>query len=58
MANVKSWTVDDVSRWLEQSGFQKFAEDFREQGVDGEVLLTLTRLVCMWEPSWSKPMQP
>ncbi|CAE7491816.1 Sarm1 [Symbiodinium pilosum] len=42
MANVKSWTVDDVSRWLEQSGFQKFAEDFREQGVDGEVLLTLT----------------
>ena len=50
MANVKSWTVDDVSRWLAQSGFQKFAEDFREQGVDGEVLLTLTRLVCMWQP--------
>ncbi|CAE6931464.1 unnamed protein product [Symbiodinium natans] len=42
MARVKSWTIEDVSGWLVQSGFEKLVDDFRDQGVDGEVLLTLT----------------
>ena len=44
MARVKSWTIEDVSGWLVQSGFEKLVDDFRDQGVDGEVLLTLTCL--------------
>ena len=46
MTTVKSWSVEDVSIWLAQSGFEKLVEGFREQEVDGEVLLQLTLPVC------------
>lgn len=42
MATAKSWGVEEVSSWLTQVGLQQLVDGFREQEVDGEVLLQLT----------------
>lgn len=44
MATVKSWGVEEVSAWLAAVGFEKLVEGFRDQEVDGDVLLQLTLL--------------
>lgn len=36
------WGVEEVSNWLAEVGFPQLVDGFREQGVDGEVLLGLT----------------
>ena len=41
---TKSWGVEEVSSWLTQVGFPQLVDGFREQEVDGEVLLQLTPL--------------
>eukprot|EP00438_Fugacium_kawagutii_P026673 Skav231880 [mRNA] locus=scaffold54:273612:276299:- [translate_table: standard] len=42
MATVKSWGVEEVSAWLAAIGFEKLVDGFRDQEVDGHVLLQLT----------------
>jgi hypothetical protein len=37
------WDFDRVCAWLAEEGLAPLQQGFREQGVDGEVLLTLTR---------------
>lgn len=37
------WDVDRVCGWLRDEGVGEYADSFREQAVDGEVLLTLDR---------------
>lgn len=39
--DVRSWTVDDVSRWLESLSLVQYAKAFREGAVDGAFLLEL-----------------
>lgn len=41
---TKSWGVEEVSSWLTRAGFPQLVDGFREQEVDGEVLLQLTPL--------------
>ena len=35
------WTVDDVTRWVKQIGFESDLPAFLEAGVDGDLLLQL-----------------
>ena len=43
MAGAANWTTDDVSKWLQQNGFGKYAELICiEHDIDGQVLLLLT----------------
>jgi hypothetical protein len=37
------WDVEKVCEWLESQGFGKHSKCFRDQGIDGPVLLELTR---------------
>ncbi|VDD81248.1 unnamed protein product [Mesocestoides corti] len=44
-ADVKLWTVDQVAEWLrEQGAFDKEAEAFRQQDIDGACLMLLKRM--------------
>ncbi|KAK6192206.1 hypothetical protein SNE40_003718 [Patella caerulea] len=38
---VPLWTVDDVIYWVSQVGFTKYKENFYEEQIDGDLLLTL-----------------
>ncbi|KAL0486422.1 hypothetical protein AKO1_011998 [Acrasis kona] len=40
--NVRNWSTNDVSRWLVDNGFSDSKKTFLNQGVDGEMLITLT----------------
>ena len=44
--DVNSWSIDDVTRWLDAAGLTKNAADLQElfikQKVDGIILLALT----------------
>ena len=40
-ANLTSWSVDDVCSWLLSKGLGNFIDNFRDNEVDGECLLTL-----------------
>jgi hypothetical protein len=41
--NVHEWSAEEVGRWLSMEGFgPEVAEKFREQGIDGDVLQSLT----------------
>ena len=44
--DVNSWSIDDVTRWLDAAGLTKSAADLQElfikQKVDGIILLALT----------------
>ena len=42
VADVDTWTVDQVLSWLEERGFSDYAESFRAQRVDGKVLVYMT----------------
>ncbi|XP_037348237.1 NAD(+) hydrolase SARM1 [Talpa occidentalis] len=39
---VVSWKEAEVQTWLQQIGFSQYCESFREQQVDGDLLLRLT----------------
>ncbi|XP_021032771.1 sterile alpha and TIR motif-containing protein 1 [Mus caroli] len=39
---VASWKEAEVQTWLQQIGFSQYCEKFREQQVDGDLLLRLT----------------
>ncbi|XP_039742006.1 NAD(+) hydrolase SARM1 [Pteropus medius] len=39
---VPSWKEAEVQTWLQQIGFSQYCERFREQQVDGDLLLRLT----------------
>ncbi|XP_049493881.1 NAD(+) hydrolase SARM1 [Panthera uncia] len=39
---VASWKEAEVQTWLQQIGFSHYCESFREQQVDGDLLLRLT----------------
>ncbi|XP_015974679.2 NAD(+) hydrolase SARM1 isoform X1 [Rousettus aegyptiacus] len=39
---VPSWKEAEVQTWLQQNGFSQYCERFREQQVDGDLLLRLT----------------
>jgi len=39
---VPLWSVEDVSRWVQQAGFQDFCDSFTDLRVDGDMLLQLT----------------
>ncbi|XP_076651497.1 sphingomyelin synthase related isoform X2 [Halictus rubicundus] len=39
--NIADWTQNDVARWLNESGHEKFSYIFLEQEIDGRALLTL-----------------
>ncbi|XP_042549280.1 NAD(+) hydrolase SARM1 isoform X1 [Dipodomys spectabilis] len=39
---VASWKEAEVQTWLQQIGFSQYCERFREQQVDGDLLLRLT----------------
>ncbi|XP_059003578.1 NAD(+) hydrolase SARM1 isoform X1 [Mustela nigripes] len=39
---VASWKEAEVQTWLQQIGFSHYCENFREQQVDGDLLLRLT----------------
>ncbi|KAM5273310.1 NAD(+) hydrolase SARM1 [Ctenodactylus gundi] len=39
---VASWKEVEVQTWLQQIGFSQYCESFREQQVDGDLLLRLT----------------
>nr|AAR17521.1 sterile alpha and TIR motif containing protein 1 isoform b [Mus musculus] len=39
---VASWKEAEVQTWLQQIGFSQYCENFREQQVDGDLLLRLT----------------
>eukprot|EP00833_Pecoramyces_ruminatium_P010438 jgi/Orpsp1_1/1184470/evm.model.c7180000089662.1 len=40
--NTKEWTVEDVGKWLIEVGYEKYKEIFKENDIDGQVLLELT----------------
>jgi hypothetical protein len=40
--NFKSWSGEQVVTWLEEAGFGKYANTFRENEIDGFILATLT----------------
>uniref|UniRef100_A0A8C0X866 NAD(+) hydrolase SARM1 n=1 Tax=Castor canadensis TaxID=51338 RepID=A0A8C0X866_CASCN len=40
--SVASWKEAEVQTWLQQIGFSQYCERFREQQVDGDLLLRLT----------------
>eukprot|EP00434_Breviolum_minutum_P009655 symbB.v1.2.008503.t1/scaffold527.1/size293072/1 len=42
MASPKCWSVKDVADWLRGCGFESLTNLFEKEGVDGEVLLSLT----------------
>ena len=42
MLQVPLWSVEDVSRWVRQAGFQDFCDSFTDLRVDGDMLLQLT----------------
>lgn len=39
--NIADWTQSDVTKWLGETGHEKFIELFLEHEIDGKVLLTL-----------------
>lgn len=39
--NIVEWTQKDVTRWLRETGHEKFVDSFLDQEIDGKVLLTL-----------------
>lgn len=39
--NIIEWTQKDVTKWLSESGHEKFVDLFFDQEIDGKVLLTL-----------------
>ncbi|XP_052612301.1 NAD(+) hydrolase SARM1 [Peromyscus californicus insignis] len=39
---VASWKEAEVQTWLQQIGFSQYCENFRDQQVDGDLLLRLT----------------
>ena len=39
--NVRMWTVDDVSKWMESLSLGQYVDAFREATVDGPFLLEL-----------------
>ena len=42
LQSVSSWTIDDVSRWLEETVcLPEYIEHFRVNAIDGKELLTL-----------------
>ncbi len=44
-AEVKAWTVTQVSEWLcEQGSFEKEADAFRQQDIDGACLMLLKKM--------------
>ncbi|XP_026244678.1 NAD(+) hydrolase SARM1 isoform X1 [Urocitellus parryii] len=42
LPSVASWKEAEVQTWLQQIGFSHYCESFREQQVDGDLLLRLT----------------
>lgn len=42
MQDVAQWSVDDVCQWLSRLNLQMYSENFKNMGVDGEVLKYLT----------------
>eukprot|EP01130_Rhizamoeba_saxonica_P005192 TRINITY_DN2079_c0_g1_i1.p1 TRINITY_DN2079_c0_g1~~TRINITY_DN2079_c0_g1_i1.p1 ORF type:complete len:629 (-),score=115.50 TRINITY_DN2079_c0_g1_i1:72-1925(-) len=38
---VESWTTNEVNLWLNINGFQEYANSFRENDIDGRILLKL-----------------
>ncbi|MXQ84566.1 hypothetical protein E5288_WYG020882 [Bos mutus] len=42
LPSVPSWKEAEVQTWLQQIGFSQYCENFREQQVDGDLLLRLT----------------
>eukprot|EP00961_Rhodomonas_salina_P005431 73368-Rhodomonas_salina.1 len=38
----QAWTVSDVMAWLHEQGYGEYANNFRINDVDGNVLLDLT----------------
>ncbi|XP_076636988.1 sphingomyelin synthase related [Colletes latitarsis] len=39
--NIADWTQSDVTKWLSETGHEKFIDLFLEHEIDGKVLLTL-----------------
>ena len=39
---VPLWTVEDVVAWVRNTGFQDYATEFQQTGVDGDLLLQLS----------------
>lgn len=39
--SIIEWTQKDVTRWLGETGHEKFIDSFLDQEIDGKVLLTL-----------------
>lgn len=40
--SVKKWTIDDVSEWLRENGFDEYVDLFASHKIDGSVLVHLT----------------
>ncbi|EUB60109.1 Histone acetyltransferase MYST4 [Echinococcus granulosus] len=56
--DVRLWTVDHVADWLrEQGGFEKEAEAFRHQDIDGTSLLLLKSMSLLTAPSGSSGVE-
>ena len=45
--NVRTWTVTDVSRWLDAMSLGQYCEGFVEASVDGPFLLEVIFIVCV-----------
>lgn len=35
------WNSDDIEKWLQIIGMEKYSENFKEMGVDGYLILEL-----------------
>lgn len=40
-SNANNWTVDDVSRWLRNIGYERYVTFFAQNNISGDVLLSL-----------------
>ncbi|KAL0486634.1 SAMD7 [Acrasis kona] len=41
--NIKSWTKEDVAKWLRVNNFPQYADKFYENDIDGEALVLLNQ---------------
>ncbi|CAF3924690.1 unnamed protein product [Rotaria magnacalcarata] len=39
---MEIWTVSQVCRWLGKTGFENYAERFKDEGIDGKALMKVT----------------
>ncbi|CAM4847450.1 unnamed protein product, partial [Rotaria magnacalcarata] len=39
---MANWTKNQVSNWLKDNGFEKYAATFYEQEINGEAMIGLT----------------